>query len=70
VHDLAVLKKLDDGSYELVGKTPEIKAGDSYRLELDLAPGEYLLVCDIVEDVAGNPVDHSAEGMVAEVRVS
>ncbi len=70
VHDLAVLKQLSDGSYELVGKTPEIKVGGSYRLELDLAAGDYLLVCDIVEDIDGTIYAHTVKGMSTGFRVN
>ena len=70
VHDLAVLKKLAGGSYELVGKTPEIRVGDSYRLELELAAGDYLLVCDIVEEIGGKVYDHTAEGMTLDFQVN
>jgi uncharacterized cupredoxin-like copper-binding protein len=70
IHDLAVLKKLPDGSYELVGRTPEIKTGDSYELTLQLDSGDYQLVCDIVEEIDGRVVSHMIEGMVAEFRVS
>ncbi len=70
IHDLAVLKKLPDGSYELVGRTPEIATGDSYELTLELDSGEYQLVCDIVEEIDGRVISHTVEGMVAEFRVS
>ncbi|MCL4241700.1 MAG: heavy metal translocating P-type ATPase [Dehalococcoidia bacterium] len=70
VHDLAVLKKLADGSYELVGKTPEIQVGGSYRLELDLEPGDYQLVCDVVEDIDGTIYAHRPQGMATDFRVN
>jgi len=70
IHDLAVLKSLPDGSYELVGRTPEIKTGDSYQLTLDLEPGEYQLACDLVEEFDGKVVSHTVEGMVAAFRVN
>lgn len=70
VHDLAVLRKLADGSYELVGKTPEIKVGDSYRLELELAAGDYLLACDIVEQIDGKVYAHTTQGMATDFRVN
>jgi len=70
VHDLAVLKRLGDGSLELVGRTPEIATGDSYELTLDLEAGEYQLACDIVEEIDGDVISHTVEGMVADFRVS
>lgn len=68
-HDLAVLRALPDGSYELVGRTPEIGAGETYRLDVDLAPGDYLLVCDVVEEADGRVYSHTNEGMVHPFRV-
>ena len=69
IHDLAVLKRLADGSWELVGRTPEIATGDSIELSLELEAGEYQLVCDIVEEFDGEVISHTNEGMVATIRV-
>ena len=68
-HDLVVSKKLADGSYEVVGRTPEIATGESTRLTVDLEPGEYQLSCDLVEEVDGEMVSHTVEGMVANLQV-
>ena len=69
IHDLAVSKKLPDGSYELVGRTGDIPTGESERLTVTLEPGEYLLSCDIVEVIDGEAVSHTIQGMAVEVRV-
>jgi len=69
VHDLVVSKKLADGSYEMVARTSEIETGESARVTVELEPGEYMLSCDIVEFVDGEPLSHTVQGMVTNVRV-
>ena len=59
-----------DGSLTMVGRTPEIAAGQTARLELALAAGEYELECSIVEEVDGQTISHYAEGMCAAFHVS
>ena len=68
-HDLVVSRKLADGSFELVARTGAIPAGKQELLKVDLVPGEYLLSCDVVEEVGGKVVSHTVEGMVATIRV-
>jgi uncharacterized cupredoxin-like copper-binding protein len=70
IHDLAVARRLPDGSYELVARTDEISTGESEQLTVELEPGEYLLSCDIVEVIDGEPLSHTVQGMVANVRVN
>jgi len=70
IHDLAILRKLPDGGYELIARTPELATGDETTLTLDLQPGEYELVCDIVEEVDGQVVSHTNEGMRATFTVT
>ena len=70
IHDLVVSKKLADGSYDVVGRTPEIATGESERLTVELERGEYRLSCDIVEEIDGEFISHTVEGMVTDVRVS
>ena len=70
IHDLVVSKKLADGSYDVVGRTSEIATGESERLTVELEPGEYRLSCDIVEEIDGEFISHTVEGMVTDVRVS
>jgi uncharacterized cupredoxin-like copper-binding protein len=69
-HDLVVSRKLADGSYDLVGRTGEIKPGGSELLTVDLEPGEYRLSCDVVEVVDGEAVSHTDQGMVIDIRVN
>jgi heavy metal translocating P-type ATPase len=69
LHDLAVLRKLPDGSYELLDRTPELATGERATLQLNLTPGEYELVCDLVEEVDGETVSHTNEGMRTTLRV-
>jgi len=69
-HDLVVSKKLADGSYELVGRTEAIPTGGRAELTLDLEPGEYQLSCDLVDEVDGEAVSHTVQGMVTTVTVS
>jgi len=69
IHDLAVLRKNADGSFELVGRTPDIKTGGQATLNLDLAAGDYELVCDLVEEFDGKVISHSNEGMRTGFRV-
>lgn len=62
-HDLVVLRMNDDGTAEPVARTRQLLAGESEDLTLQLAPGRYDLVCDVVETVQGETVSHLAEGM-------
>lgn len=70
MHDLAVLRKLPGGSYEMVGKTQQLPVGASEKLVLTLEPGEYELLCDIVEVIDGKPISHADEGMRAPLKVT
>ena len=60
---LVVLRMNDDGTTEVVARTDELEAVESQRLHVQLSPGRYNLLCDIVETVQGEPVSHDAEGM-------
>lgn len=62
-HDLQVMKKKADGSFEMVGQVQGLKMGDAKALTLTLQPGEYDLACNVVEDVAGKMVPHYTKGM-------
>ncbi|MCC7363766.1 MAG: copper-translocating P-type ATPase [Dehalococcoidia bacterium] len=70
IHDLAILRKLPDGSYELVARSRELGVGEQERLTVTLAPGEYELVCDLVEEIHEDTISHQAEGMVATFTVT
>ncbi len=69
VHDLVVLERLADGSTRFVARTPAIPVGEEYVLEVELAPGEYELLCDVVEQVDGQAVSHYENGMTVTIRV-
>jgi hypothetical protein len=63
IHDLQVMRKTADGSFELVGQVKDLKMGDAKALTLTLAPGEYELACTVVEEVNGTAVGHYVKGM-------
>lgn len=63
VHELAVLKKRDDGTFDNEGEIEDIAAGAGGEVVLDLEPGDYELACLIAPGEAGSTVDHYAEGM-------
>ncbi|MCK9519784.1 MAG: heavy metal translocating P-type ATPase [Dehalococcoidia bacterium] len=70
VHDLAVLRKLPDGSYEVVDRTPALATGEQATLQVALEPGEYELICDLVEEFDGKTISHTEEGMRTQLSVS
>lgn len=49
----------------LVGRTPRIATGDSETLTVDLEPGAYVFLCNIV----AGPSSHAAQGQRLAVRV-
>ena len=69
-HDLVVSRQLPDGTYEVVGRTEQLKMGKSQLLTVELEPGTYQLSCDVVEVVDGKAVSHTVQGMVATITVS
>ncbi len=69
-HDLIVLRKNADGSMDMVGRTAQLPIGGKEDLVLSLQPGEYELVCDVVEVAGGRTVSHTNEGMRAPFTVS
>lgn len=62
-HDLQVMKKNTDGSYDMVGQVQGLKMGDAKALSLTLAPGDYELSCNVVEVINGQTIAHYAKGM-------
>ncbi len=50
---------------DLLGRTPRIAAGDSETLTVELEPGGYVLLCNIV----AGPSSHAAQGQWLAVRV-
>ncbi len=69
-HNLVVLRKLPDGTFEQVARTGDIPTGKSERLTVKLDAGEYVLGCDVVEDAAGEVVSHYQKGMHVEFTVT
>lgn len=69
-HDLAVLRKNSDGSMDLLGRTSQLRKGGEENLVLSLPPGDYELLCDVVEMIDGRTVSHTNEGMRTAFTVS
>ena len=63
VHNLVILRKQADGSFESVARTRNIPAGTSEQMSLTLQPGEYVLECDVVEESSGQVISHYQQGM-------
>lgn len=62
-HDLQVMKKQANGSFETVGQVQGLKIGEAKALTLTLSPGDYELACTVVETVNGKAIAHYAKGM-------
>ena len=69
MHELAVLRVKDDGSYENMGEIEDIDPLVTGEVVLDLPQGKYLLACLIAPGEAGSTVDHFQEGMKTEFTV-
>ncbi len=69
VHELAVLKVKENGSFDVIGEIDDISAGDEGSITLELTPGAYQLACLIIPGEAGSTVDHYAKGMHADFLV-
>jgi uncharacterized cupredoxin-like copper-binding protein len=69
VHELAVLRVKDDGSYENLGEVEDIDPGKGGDVTLDLKPGNYVLACLITPGEAGSAEDHFSRGMHTELMV-
>jgi uncharacterized cupredoxin-like copper-binding protein len=64
----------DDGAFDeeadgVVDEVEDIEAGDTAELTLDLEAGDYVLLCNVVEDEDGEVESHFAEGMHANFTV-
>ena len=68
-HDLAVLRLTDAGGRELVARSDLLRSGDSQELRVTLAPGEYELICTVVEEYDGRVISHADEGMRTSITV-
>ncbi|HEU4760028.1 MAG TPA: hypothetical protein VFT91_08620 [Dehalococcoidia bacterium] len=69
VHELAVLRVKEDGSFENDGEIENLGPGSSGAAILDLKPGRYQLACLIAAGESGSPVDHYKQGMHTEFQV-
>ncbi len=69
VHELAVLRVKDDGSFENTGEIEDIAPQASGEIVLDLPAGKYQLACLIVPGEAGSTVDHYQNGMHIDFEV-
>jgi uncharacterized cupredoxin-like copper-binding protein len=66
----------EDGSFdedgegvEVVGELEEIEPGTSGILTVDLEPGHYVFLCNVVQDEGGEPFSHYQQGMRVDVEV-
>ncbi|MEO8540612.1 MAG: hypothetical protein ABI577_12810 [bacterium] len=69
VHELAVLRFKDDGTFENTGEIEDIDPGNGGEIVLDLPAGRYQLACLLVPGEAGSTVDHFKEGMKVDFEV-
>lgn len=69
VHELAVLRVKDDGTFESMGEVEDIDPGHSGTVTLNLAAGKYQLACLIVPGEAGSTTDHYQQGMHTDFTV-
>ena len=53
-----------------LGRVNAFPAGSKQTLSLDLTPGKYLLICNVVDTSGSTPVSHYENGMVASLLVS
>ncbi len=69
VHELAVLRVKDDGTFENMGEVEGLDPGGSGSVTLDLAKGKYQLACLIVPGEDGSTVNHYQQGMHTDFEV-
>jgi uncharacterized cupredoxin-like copper-binding protein len=69
VHELAVLRLKEDGSFQNAGEIEDIDPGKGGAIVLDLPSGKYQLVCLITPGEAGSTVDHYQAGMKVDFEV-
>lgn len=69
VHELAVLRVKDDGSFENMGEVEDIDPGSGGSVVVDLKAGRYQLACLIAPGEAGSTVDHYEQGMHTDFTV-
>jgi len=73
----AELPTKDDGSFDddaggvdVKHDIDELEAGDETSRSYSLDPGNYVLLCNIVEDIDGTETSHYAQGMWTEFTVT
>ena len=73
----AELPTNDDGSFnedaagvDVKRKVSDIETGDNTSRSYTLAPGKYVLLCNIVEDIDGTETSHFAQDMWTEFTVT
>jgi uncharacterized cupredoxin-like copper-binding protein len=69
VHELAVLKRNADGTFENMGEIEDVAPQSGGTVTLDLAAGAYELACLIAPGEAGSTVDHYQQGMHSDFTV-
>lgn len=69
VHELAVLRVKEDGTFENTGEVEDVAPGKSGEIVLDLPAGKYVLACVLVPGEAGSTFDHFKEGMKTDFEV-
>jgi uncharacterized cupredoxin-like copper-binding protein len=57
------------GEDNVLGEVEDVESGATAELTVDMAAGDYLLLCNIVEDEDGESESHFAEGMHTEFTV-
>lgn len=69
VHELAVLRLKEDGSYQNAGEVEDVAPKRSGSITLDLPKGKYVLACLITPGEAGSKTDHFKSGMRVDFEV-
>lgn len=69
VHELAILRVKEDGSFQNAGEVEDIDPRKSGSIVLDLPKGKYQLACLITPGEAGSKVDHYKAGMKLDFEI-
>lgn len=69
IHELAILRVKEDGSFQNAGEVEDIDPRKSGSITLDLPQGKYRLACLITPGEAGSKKDHYKEGMKLDFEV-
>ena len=70
VHELAVLRVKEDGTFDNMGEIEDLDPGKEGEIVLDLPKGKYVLACLIVPGQEGSKVDHFQQGMKTDFTVN